>query len=38
VLLCGREDFCSEARHELQRRRKDVRIVDADGVAVRGGF
>lgn len=33
VLLCGREDFCSEARHELQRRRKDVRIVDADGIA-----
>lgn len=33
VLLCGREDFCSEARHELARRRKDLRIVDADGLA-----
>lgn len=32
VLLCGREDFCSEARHELQRRRKDLRIADADGL------
>ena len=34
VLLCGREDFCSEARHELERRRKDLRIADADGLAV----
>jgi signal transduction histidine kinase len=33
VLLCGREDFCSEARRELQRRRKDLRIADADGMA-----
>ncbi len=33
VLLCGREDFCSEARHELQRRRKDLRIADVDGIA-----
>jgi signal transduction histidine kinase len=33
VLLCGREDFCSEARHELQRRRGDLRIADADGIA-----
>ena len=33
VLLCGREDFCSEARHELQRRRKDLRIAEADGIA-----
>jgi len=33
VLLCGREDFCSEARHELQRRRKDLRIADVDGLA-----
>jgi signal transduction histidine kinase len=33
VLLCGREDFCSEARHELERRRKDLRIADADGLA-----
>jgi len=33
VLLCGREDFCSEARRELQRRRKDLRIADADGIA-----
>ena len=33
VLLCGREDFCSEARSELQRRRKDLRIADADGIA-----
>jgi signal transduction histidine kinase len=33
VLLCGREDFCSEARHELQRRRKDLRIADANGIA-----
>ena len=33
VLLCGREDFCSEARHELERRRKDLRIAAADGVA-----
>jgi signal transduction histidine kinase len=33
VLLCGREDFCSEARHELHRRRKDLRIADVDGVA-----
>ncbi|HWY08881.1 MAG TPA: histidine kinase dimerization/phospho-acceptor domain-containing protein [Candidatus Acidoferrales bacterium] len=33
VLLCGREDFCSEARHELQRRREDLRIADADGIA-----
>jgi len=33
VLLCGREDFCSEARHELQRRRRDLRIADADGIA-----
>ena len=33
VLLCGREDFCSEARHELERRRKDLRIADADGIA-----
>ena len=33
VLLCGREDFCAEARHELQRRRKDLRIADADGLA-----
>lgn len=33
VLLCGREDFCSEARHELQRRRKDLRIADTDGIA-----
>jgi signal transduction histidine kinase len=33
VLLCGREDFCSEARHELERRRKDLRIADSDGLA-----
>jgi signal transduction histidine kinase len=33
VLLCGHEDFCSEARHELQRRRKDLRIAYADGIA-----
>jgi len=33
VLLCGREDFCSEARHELERRRKDLRIANADGLA-----
>jgi signal transduction histidine kinase len=33
VLLCGREDFCSEARRELQKRRKDLRIADADGIA-----
>jgi signal transduction histidine kinase len=33
VLLCGGEDFCSEARHELERRRKDLRIADADGLA-----
>jgi signal transduction histidine kinase len=33
VLLCGREDFCSEARHELERRRKDLRIADAGGIA-----
>lgn len=33
VLLCGREDFCSEARHELERRRKDLRIADANGLA-----
>ena len=33
VLLCGQEDFCSEARRELQRRRKDLRIADADGIA-----
>jgi signal transduction histidine kinase len=33
VLLCGQEDFCSEARHELQRRRKDLRIAEADGIA-----
>jgi hypothetical protein len=33
VLLCGREDFCSEARHELQRRRKNLRIAEADGIA-----
>jgi signal transduction histidine kinase len=33
VLLCGREDFCSEARHELERRRKDLRIADAAGLA-----
>ena len=33
VLLCGREDFCSEARRELQRRREDLRIADADGIA-----
>jgi signal transduction histidine kinase len=33
VLLCGRQDFCSEARHELERRRKDLRIADADGLA-----
>ena len=33
VLLCGREDFCSEARHELERRRKGLRIADADGLA-----
>jgi signal transduction histidine kinase len=33
VLLCGREDFCCEARHELERRRKDLRIADADGIA-----
>ena len=33
VLLCGREDFCSEARHELQRRRKDLRLAEADGIA-----
>ena len=33
VLLCGREDFCSEARHELQRRRNDLRIADTDGIA-----
>jgi|HubBroStandDraft_6_1064221.scaffolds.fasta_scaffold14109_2 signal transduction histidine kinase len=33
VLLCGREDFCSEARHELQRRRGDLRIAHADGIA-----
>ncbi|HET7105463.1 MAG TPA: histidine kinase dimerization/phospho-acceptor domain-containing protein [Candidatus Acidoferrum sp.] len=33
VLLCGREDFCCEARHELQRRRKDLRIADTDGIA-----
>jgi len=33
VLLCGREDFCSEARHELQRRRNDLRIAETDGIA-----
>ena len=33
VLLCGREDFCSEARHELQRRRRDLRIAEADGIS-----
>jgi signal transduction histidine kinase len=33
VLLCGRQDFCSEARHELGRRRKDLRIAAADGIA-----
>ena len=33
VLLCGREDFCSEARHELQRRRKDLRIADSNGIS-----
>ena len=33
VLLCGREDFCSEARRELQKRRKDLRIAAADGIA-----
>ena len=33
VLLCGPEDFCSEARSELQRRRKDLRIADVDGIA-----
>jgi signal transduction histidine kinase len=33
VLLCGREDFCSEARRELQRRRKDLRIADAGDLA-----
>lgn len=33
VLLCGREDFCSEARHELARRRKGLRIADTDGLA-----
>jgi len=33
VLLCGRGDFCSEARRELQRRRKDLRIEDADSIA-----
>jgi signal transduction histidine kinase len=33
VLLCGLQDFCSEARHELGRRRKDLRIADADGLA-----
>jgi len=33
VLLCGREDFCLEARHELQRRRKDLRIADSDGIS-----
>ena len=33
VLLCGREDFCSEARHELERRRKGLRFADADGIA-----
>jgi signal transduction histidine kinase len=33
VLLCGRADFCSEARHELRRRRKDLRIAEADGIA-----
>lgn len=33
VLLCGGEDFCSEARHELKSRRKDLRIADADGLA-----
>jgi signal transduction histidine kinase len=33
VLLCGREDFCSEARRELRKRRKDLRIADADGIA-----
>jgi signal transduction histidine kinase len=33
VLLCGREDFCSEARYELERRRKDLRIADTDGLA-----
>lgn len=33
VLLCGREEFCSEARHEIERRRKDLRIADANGLA-----
>ena len=33
VLLCGREDFCSEARHELARRRKNLRIADTDGLS-----
>lgn len=33
VLLCGLEDFCLEARHELQRRRKDLRIAEADGIS-----
>jgi signal transduction histidine kinase len=33
VLLCGGEDFCSEARHELQRRRRDLRVAEADGIS-----
>ena len=33
VLLCGREDFRSEVRRELQKRRMELRIADADGIA-----
>lgn len=32
VLVCGAEDFCAEARRELQRRRKDLRAVAADNL------
>ncbi len=32
VLVCGEQDFCEEARRELQRRRKELRVVVADNV------
>ena len=32
VLLCGREEFCAEARQELQRKRNHLRVAATDGI------
>lgn len=32
VLICGLEDFCAEARRELQRRSNELRVAVTDGI------